>query len=198
MSFQQHFDTRESLAAAGRLIAFALAGAVLVSCIAITSARADCQPDNNGRVVCHSSPAVPSGDRIARRRHHPEPPVRRRLVDPNGSPIVRVTTAAGIEISVAASFAPKMQAFIADLVASGYKPRRIHCHARSGHVHGSLHYRGEACDFDQTGWNKTARAMYRVRAIAARHGLRDGCSFRDCGHIDSGGPLHVARRGQTQ
>lgn len=41
-----------------------------------------------------------------------------------------------------------------------------------------------ACDIDQTGWNKTAGPMYRAKALAAKWGLRDGCTFRDCGHVD--------------
>ena len=107
----------------------------------------------------------------------------------NGSGLVHVATAAGINITVAASFAPKIEGFIRDVVAQGYHPRQIHCYASGGHVRGSLHYRGEACDFDQRGWGKTARAMYHVAALAQQHGLRDGCTFRDCGHIDSGQAL---------
>jgi hypothetical protein len=48
----------------------------------------------------------------------------------------------------------------------------------------SRHYSGNACDFDQTGWNRTARVMYRVGDLAAKWGLRNGCSFGDCGHVD--------------
>jgi hypothetical protein len=36
--------------------------------------------------------------------------------------------------------------------------------------------------------------MYRARAIIARHGFRDGCSFNDCGHVDDGQPVRHARR----
>jgi hypothetical protein len=28
--------------------------------------------------------------------------------------------------------------------------------------------------------------MYHASSIIAAHGLRDGCSFHDCGHVDSG------------
>jgi hypothetical protein len=99
--------------------------------------------------------------------------------------LVTVPTAAGVAITVAPGVAASFQGFIRDLVElHGYTPRQIHCYARGGHVPGSTHYRGEGCDFDQRGWNKTARTMYRVRDLATKWGLRDGCSFRDCGHID--------------
>lgn len=100
--------------------------------------------------------------------------------------LVTVQTAAGIAITVAPDFAPKIEGFIRDVVSIGYRPKQIHCYARGGHVSHSLHYVGEACDFDQRGWGKTAGPMYRVREIASRWGLRDGCEFRDCGHIDAG------------
>jgi hypothetical protein len=108
--------------------------------------------------------------------------------------LVTVSTAAGIDIKVNPSFAPKIVAFIADLVATGYKPKQIHCAAHGGHVSGSRHYSGAACDFDQRGWGKTAPAMYKVAALARKHGLRDGGDFRDWGHIDDGARLtRVAR-----
>lgn len=100
--------------------------------------------------------------------------------------LVTVQTAANIPITVSSIFAPKIEGFIRDLVAEGYHPDRIHCFARSGHVAHSLHYSGNACDFDQTGWGKTAKPMYRVQALVAKWGLRNGCSFNDCGHIDAG------------
>lgn len=107
--------------------------------------------------------------------------------------LVRVHTAAGITITVSPQFAPKIEGFIRDLVASGYHPRRIHCYARSGHVRHSLHYTGNACDFDQRGWGLTDRMMYHVSGLAAKWGLRDGAEFRDWGHIDNGrGPSRVA------
>ena len=95
-----------------------------------------------------------------------------------------MATAAGIDIRVSEKMAPKMQAFIADLMEIGYKPKQIHCFARRGHVHGSRHYSGNACDFDQRGWGKTAKMMYHVSVLAKLHGLRDGGSFRDWGHIE--------------
>ncbi len=105
-----------------------------------------------------------------------------------------VSTAAGIDITVADDFAPAIQGFISDVVASGYHPHQIHCYATGGHVHGSLHYSGHACDFDQSGWGRTAKAMYHVAALAAKWGLRDGGEFRDWGHIDNGPHLHRGSR----
>lgn len=104
--------------------------------------------------------------------------------------IVTVPTAAGINITVARSAASKFQGLIADLVASGYKPDRIHCFANSGHVRRSYHYSGEACDIDNRA-NRRNLGRFRFAEIIAKHGLRDGCSFRyagvpDCGHVDTG------------
>src|SRR5262245_45466360 len=117
-------------------------------------------------------------------------------LDANGNPglgLVTVATAAGIDITVSKGMAPKMQAFIADLIEIGYKPKAIHCFARHGHVRGSRHYSGNACDFDQRGWGKTAKMMDHVSVLAKLHGLRDGGSFRDWGHIDDGQPLSRPR-----
>jgi hypothetical protein len=139
---------------------------------------------------CSDRPAPAARADVSHRRHV-------RLFVPRG--MIKVSTAAGIDVVVAPAFAPKIKGFIAGLVARGYRPRRIHCWAPRGtHVRRSLHYPGKACDFDQRGWNKTARTMYRIGALAAKWGLRDGCSFRrsDCGHIDAGRPVRpmVARR----
>lgn len=115
---------------------------------------------------------------------------QRHATDANGNVagLVTVNTAAGA-ITVSPAFAPKITAFISDLVASGYTPKHVKCYARGGHVRGSRHYSGNACDFDQRGFGKTAARMYHVAALAAQHGLRDGGSFRDWGHIDDGKPL---------
>jgi hypothetical protein len=49
-----------------------------------------------------------------------------------------VPTAAGIDITVAPSFAPAIRGFIADAVAAGYKPSRIKCFSLSrSHVRNS-------------------------------------------------------------
>lgn len=98
--------------------------------------------------------------------------------------LVTVDSAAG-PITVAASFEHKIVPFIADVWARGFRGR-VKCYARGGHVRGSLHYSGNACDFAQTGWGRTRAPMYHVSDLTNKYGLRNGCSFRDCGHIDSG------------
>jgi|SRR5581483_920159 len=126
---------------------------------------------------------------------------RARYVDANGNlAIVTVDTAAGIKIRVAADFAEPIKAVIADLVARGIKPKQIHCFASSGHVYGSRHYSGHACDFDfyRGCMGCSAKWTRHVGDIVAAHGLRNGCSFGDCGHIDDGRQLarrhrHLAR-----
>lgn len=94
-------------------------------------------------------------------------------------------TAAG-SIIIACRIADRMAGFIDDVVARGFKGR-VKCFSTSrSHVARSLHFIAEACDFAQRGWGKTVAPMYRVADLAAKWGLRDGCTFRDCGHIDSG------------
>lgn len=104
--------------------------------------------------------------------------------------LVHVQTAAG-PITVAADVAGKFKGLIAALVAKGFKGG-VHCYASGGHVTHSLHYSGNACDFAQGGRNKTVSVMYHAGDLIRSAGLRDGCSFHDCGHVDAG--LTVASR----
>ena len=123
------------------------------------------------------------------RPRHPTVPV---LPKDSGN-LVTVPTAAGVTITVARTLANQFQGFVADLVKLGYTPKHIGCWAPAGtHVVNSNHYHGGACDFDQTGWGRTNSQMYHVSSLAAKWGLRDGCSFRrpDCGHIDDGTNIH--------
>jgi hypothetical protein len=113
-----------------------------------------------------------------------------------GGGMVTVSSAAG-PITVASHLAGKFQALIADFVANGYTPQRVGCLAHGGHVAHSRHYAGAACDFDQRGWGKTADFMYHAHALIAKHGLRDGCSFGDCGHVDDGQFARYAHRGRV-
>jgi hypothetical protein len=100
-------------------------------------------------------------------------------------PYSTVQTAAG-PICINPEIASAMVGFISDVVDRGFKGR-VNCYSTSrSHVARSLHKTAHACDFAQRGWNKTHRVMYRVTDLAARHSLRDGCTFRDCGHIDNG------------
>jgi hypothetical protein len=132
---------------------------------------------------------VPSHGRY---RHYAGVPLHHRQIAKTPSHgLVTVDTKAGIQITVSPRFAPKVQAFVQALVAHGYHPRTITCFASHGHVRGSLHYRGEACDFDQAGWGRTASTMYHITLLAAQFGLRDGCTFGDCGHVDAGPALEA-------
>lgn len=121
-------------------------------------------------------------------RHRTVRTLESRRIHGERNGMVTIKVATGGQITVAPSFAPKIAAFIAELCGvRGYCPARINCYDYAGHVPNSQHYRGTGCDFEQTGWNKTDKPMYHLGGLAAKHGLRDGCSFRDCGHIDAGG-----------
>lgn len=110
--------------------------------------------------------------------------------------LVKIPTAAGIEITVANDdFARRIAGFIADLVASGARPSQIHCYswARS-HVTHSLHHDGHACDFNGSASRWSPMNNGRVSRLAAKWGLFDGCKLTvsrgkrrvpDCGHIDA-------------
>ena len=121
----------------------------------------------------------------AKHRHHH---ARAHITDANGN-LVTVQTAAGIPIKVHPAFASKFQSLIATLVAEGHKPRFITCYAR-GHKSGSNHAWGGACDIDQTGWGRTSAFMYHAGSAIKSAGLYDGCSFRDCGHVEAMRGLH--------
>lgn len=90
-------------------------------------------------------------------------------------------------VAVSGRNADRLVGAINALWAAGFRGP-VNCAAPVGtHVRHSLHYTGDACDMAQTGWGRsTSRLMYHAGAILARFGLRDGCSFRDCGHIDTG------------
>jgi hypothetical protein len=110
--------------------------------------------------------------------------------DSSEDSIVTVETIAG-PIRVASRLADRFRSLISDFAAAGYHPRHIGCFATGGHVRGSRHYVGAACDFDQRGWGRTVAFMYtaRAHAIIVANGFRDGREFRDQGHVDDGAPL---------
>jgi hypothetical protein len=115
--------------------------------------------------------------------HRASEPVRHHT---GGGGVVTIQTAAN-PITVSSSIAGPMRDLIADLVSHGYRGH-ITCQA-SGHMPHSLHHTGEACDFAQLSRNRVASGagiMYHASSLIAAHGLRDGCSFHDCGHVDSG------------
>lgn len=136
---------------------------------------------------------------------------RQRHVDANGN-LVEVKTAAGLTARVAASVREKFQGFIdaieidhiepeTGVFTKGNRIKAIGCYARGGHMPGSKHYRGLACDIDQESRNVTSGFMYRVAAIAAKFGLTDGCTWArvrgerytgpDCGHVEVPGPTRT-------
>ncbi len=114
--------------------------------------------------------------------------------------LVTVQTELG-PITVARSFARKIVPLIAAFKAAGLKAR-VKCFAakRGHHVKRSRHLTGNACDFlPPRPGHRVARRRRRNRmptpafmftgdaaALIASAGLRNGCSFRDCGHVDSG------------
>jgi hypothetical protein len=141
--------------------------------------------DNNGRCTIAASatrePAKRSRPHTSERNQH-------RAVDANGNNImVTVQTAYGFNITVHPAYASKFQKFFALLKEHGYKvPASItKCWSPHGtHVAGSNHYIGAACDI-QTGWNRGPAFVYRMSDIIKQAGLYDGCSFRDCGHVEA-------------
>lgn len=175
-----------------KLLAIATAGMLAAALLA--PAPAEARTGARHHHAHHHAKATRHAHHVrhrARRSHraHNSAPARADNPGATSGGLVTVQTAAGLPITVAAHLASRFQGFIADLVASGYRPRHIGSFARGGHVRHSRHYAGAAIDVDQTGWGKTAKPMYHVAALAARHGLRDGCTFRDCGHIDDGASL---------
>jgi len=116
-----------------------------------------------------------------------------RVVDANGnSMLVTVQTAYGFNITVHPGYASKFLKFFALLKEHGYKvPANItRCWAPRGtHVAGSNHYIGAACDI-QTGWNRGPEFVYHMGDIVKQAGLYNGCSFRDCGHVEAVRGLH--------
>ena len=145
--------------------------------------------DNNGRcttlgVTTRASGNAPSSHgriRTSERKPH-------RVVDANGnSTMVTVQTAYGFNITVHPAYASKFLKVFALLRERGYKvPANItRCWAPRGtHVAGSNHYIGAACDI-QTGWNRGPEFVYHMGDIVKQAGLHNGCSFRDCGHVEA-------------
>src|SRR5262249_8575839 len=134
------------------------------------SVSASC--DNDGR--CTTLNAVSASSKASSFRAHRS---SHQAVDANGN---------GIMVTVQTAYACKFQKFYALLKEHGYKvdPRINKCYARGGHVSGSNHYIGAACD-NQYGWNKAPAYMYHVGDLIRQAGLYDGCRFGDCGHVEA-------------
>lgn len=138
--------------------------------------------DNDGRCTTLNV-TIPSKTLL--RGHY----VRRSepAVDANGNRImVTVQTAYGFTITVHPAYASNFLKFYALLKEHGYKvDARINkCFSRSGHISGSNHYIGAACD-NQYGHNRAPAYMYHVGDLIRQAGLYDGCSFGDCGHVEA-------------
>jgi hypothetical protein len=145
--------------------------------------------DNDGPCTTPAETAPTSSKAGAERESH----IRRsqsnprHVVDANGNrTMVTVKTAYGFNITVHPAYASKFLKFYVLLKEHGYKvDARINkCFARGGHVAGSNHYIGAACD-NQYGWNKAPAYMYHVGDLIRQAGLYDGCRFGDCGHVEA-------------
>ncbi len=97
--------------------------------------------------------------------------------------MTRVKIANGQTIRCDVRFCDQFVALVADLCEMGHCPKSVICFALH-HKPGSNHDGGGACDIDQRGRNKTSKFMYHSGALIKKHGLFDGCSFRDCGHVE--------------
>jgi len=100
--------------------------------------------------------------------------------------MVKVRTVQGLYLTVHPAYAHKFLKFFELLAQNNIKVPKdmVGCYSRAGHVPGSNHYIGAACDI-QTGWNRTIPAMYHASKWIRQAGLYDGCSFGDCGHIEA-------------
>ena len=121
--------------------------------------------------------------------HHKRIAKKRKPIDANGNPptkMVTVATVYGFNITVHPAFATKFLKFFELLKEAGHQiPRNdVGCYSRRGHVSGSNHYIGAACDI-QTGWNRGPAFVYHIGDIIKKADLYDGCSFHDCGHIEA-------------
>jgi hypothetical protein len=138
--------------------------------------------DNDGRCMTLNVTA-PTSSHVGTSERKP-----RHAVDANGNSLmVTVQTAYGFNITVHPAYASKFQKFFALLKEHGYKvPANItKCWAPHGtHVAGSNHYIGAACDI-QTGWNRGPEFVYHMNNIVEQAGLYNGCTFRDCGHVEA-------------
>jgi hypothetical protein len=145
--------------------------------------------DNNGR--CTTFTATPASTK--KPSPHPCPNCtsersRHQVVDGNGnSMMVTVQTAYGFNITVHPAYASKFLKFFALLKERGYKVSAniTKCWTPQGtRVAGSNHYIGAACDI-QTGWNRGPNFVYHMNDIVEQAGLYNGCTFRDCGHVEA-------------
>ena len=103
--------------------------------------------------------------------------------------LVTIKSKAGPTAKVARSAAPKFQAFIDELEATGYRIRFMGGWRRHGSCRGCvMHPRGLALDINQTARNRvTDRFPAGIGQMAKRHGLFSGGGWRstpDTGHFE--------------
>src|ERR1044072_2154741 len=100
---------------------------------------------------------------------------------------VQVRTVQGLLLTVHPAYAYKFLRLFEIFAENGVKIPKdmVGCFSTRGHVPGSNHYLGIACDI-QTGWNRTipALANHGASKWIRQAGLYDGCDFGDCGHIE--------------
>jgi hypothetical protein len=175
--------------------------ATLLSLCVLTPATAAYMPDNDGKFSWAADRQVQP-----QRRHHRHAEARKprkskkKVVDANGSPglpwnMVRVRTVQGFYLTVHPAYAHKFLKLFEILEQNHVKVPKdlVGCYSRRGHVPGSNHYIGAACDI-QTGWNRTIPALYHAGKWIRQAGLYDGCDFGDCGHIEGIKGTHNAKR----
>jgi hypothetical protein len=173
-----------------------------VAMLLAVGAKASYTPDNNGRVVwkeektqikiqSHTSRRVAKHRKTkstARHRKTRHAETRRTISNPPPWNMVQVKTAQGFYLTVHPAYAHKFLKFFELLAQNNIKVPKdmVGCYSRRGHVPGSNHYIGAACDI-QTGWNRTIPELKHgvANKLIKQAGLYDGCSFGDCGHIES-------------
>lgn len=174
-----------------------LAGATAISVVLLASpVSAAYMPDNNGRFVWSAERSVAhhlvTRRSVAKRSGSKRASKKSGIKETGGkSPpwnMVRVKTVQGFYLTVHPAYAHKFLKLFALLEENHVKvPKEIvGCFSRGGHVRGSNHYIGAACDI-QTGWNKTIPVLYTAEGgkWIRQAGLFNGCSFGDCGHIEA-------------
>lgn len=136
--------------------------------------------------------SVPAAARHHHHRWHPHRHHARfvhRVVGAIGAGLIRVKLESGQVIIVAAAYAERFVGFLNALYRREGRLPPIGCYAPRGHMRGSLHHWGGACDVGQRARNVAWAPMYHVSSLAAEFGLTDGCGWRhpDCGHVDVSG-----------
>lgn len=174
-----------------------------------------CEYTNSGRVICLGKAPAEATKRVKVAGGY-QPTYRRvktapkplQSVDANGSPVAKATapetfnfgvrpngmisvrSAYGFPIVVHPAYANKFLKLFASMKEHGYVlPRQlpvVYCWAPGGHIPGSNHYIGAACDV-QWGWNRGPDFVYTAEfnGLVKAAGLYNGCSFGDCGHIEA-------------